>query len=173
MSEETKKDILDEEVVEDSALDSQATSKTDKDLAEEYLAGWKRAIADYDNLKKESNTRSKEWIDMGVMKVLASVIPIYNNFKSAVEHIPQDQLNIPWVTGVMYIKQNLEGMFNELGLEIIKTVGEKFDENLHEALREDKSETEAGIILKEVSVGFKKDGKVLVPAKVVVSSGEI
>lgn len=137
-------------------------------LADEYLGGWKKALADYDNLKKEMDGKSREWIDIGMMKVVHGLIPVYNNFCAAVDHIPEDQKSVPWVTGVMYIKQNLEELFRELGLEQIPTVGQQFDEKLHEALSVEEGEGVSGEIIKQVSVGFTKDGKVLVPAKVVV-----
>lgn len=167
MTDEIKKQ--EEEVVEDQGVEE--TPKTPQEQAEEYLAGWKRARADYDNLKKETDQKSKEWVDIGMMRVLQGIIPVYNNFCSAVEHIPPDQQNIPWVVGVMYIKQNLEELFKELGLEMIPTVGKPFDEDLHEAVDELPSEVTDGVltVVRQVSVGFTKHGKILVPAKVVVT----
>lgn len=164
-NEEVEQQTTQKEVVEETTTEEE---KTPEELSAEYLAGWQRCRADYDNLKREMDGKSKEWIDVGVMKVLTGLIPVYNNFSSAVDHIPQDQKSIPWVTGVIYIKQNLEELFNELGLEMIQTVGTTFDDKLHEAVSEEEGEGESGEILKQVSVGFKKGGNVLVPAKVVV-----
>lgn len=167
MTDETKKQ--EEVAVEDQGTEE--TPKTPQEQADEYLAGWKRARADYDNLKKEMDQKSKEWIDLGMMRVLQGIIPVYNNFCSAVEHIPPDQQNIPWVVGVMYIKQNLEELFKELDLEMIPTVGKPFDKDLHEAVDELPSEVTDGVltVVRQVSVGFTKHGKILVPAKVVVT----
>lgn len=144
--------------------------KSDKQLCEEYLQGWQRARADYDNLKRETESRSKDWIDIGTMRVVNELIPVYSNFKLAVDHIPPDQKEVAWVQGVIYIKKNLEDLFTDLGLEIIKTVGEQFDEKLHYAISEEESndDSPSGIILKESSVGFKKGDKVITTAKVVV-----
>lgn len=144
--------------------------KSDKELSAEYLQGWQRALADYENLKKETDVKSKIWIEMGIMRVIDNLIPVYSNFKSAVDHIPNDQKDLPWVQGVIYIKKNFEDIFNELGLKVIKTVGEQFDEKLHHAISEEESNEDSppGTILKEVSVGFVKEDKVIIPAKVVV-----
>ncbi len=171
MTDETKKQ--EDEVVEEDVSQEplEESPKTPQEQAEEYLAGWKRARADYDNLKKEMDQKSKDWIDVGIMRVVQGIIPVYNNFCSAVEHIPPDQQSVPWVVGVMYIKQNLEEVFKELDLEIIPTVGQPFDEELHEAVDELPSEVTDGVltVVRQVSVGFTKNGKILVPAKVVVT----
>jgi molecular chaperone GrpE len=163
MTEEKNTSEEQEEVV------PQEEEKTPEALADEYLNSWKRALADYDNLKKEMEVKSKEWKQMGMMQVLMGVIPVYNNFVSAVRHIPEDQKSVPWVTGVMYIKQNLEELFTELGLTMIPTVGSAFDDTLHEAVKEEESDQASGTILQQVSVGFKKGDDVIIPAKVVVA----
>jgi molecular chaperone GrpE (heat shock protein) len=69
----------------------------------------------------------------------------------------------------MYIKQNLEELFTELGLTMIPTVGSAFDDTLHEAVKEEESDQASGTILQQVSVGFKKGDDVIIPAKVVVA----
>ena len=68
------------------------------------------------------------------------------------------------------------------GVEEIKSVGDKFDPNLHEVAEEvekkDPSSTaelttgqskESGVILEEIQKGYKINGRLLRPAKVIVS----
>jgi len=136
---------------------------------EEYLAGWQRAKADYLNLKKETEKKSKELVQFANAGLILQVLPIYENFKTAWEHIPADDQKKDWVAGVGHIKKQLEDLLNSLGLEPIKTVEEKFDANLHEAVGSEKAEgKEDGIILKEVKGGFRLYDQVLEVAKVIV-----
>lgn len=75
-----------------------------------------------------------------------------------------------WIEGVKQIKNQLENLLKGLGLEEIKTEGEKFDPSLHESTGKEKVEgKEENIILKEVEAGYKLHGRVIRPAKVVVS----
>jgi len=65
----------------------------------------------------------------------------------------------------------------ELGVEMIKTVGEKYDHSIHEAIEMVDSSTtdktggqvKSGHIVEEVAVGYKINGKVVRPAKVKVA----
>ena len=57
-----------------------------------------------------------------------------------------------------------------IGIEEIKTVGEKFNPELHHAVSKEKVEgKESGTILEEVGAGYKMHDKVIEPAKVKVA----
>lgn len=133
---------------------------------EEYLAGWQRAKADYENFKKETEQRMAEVSSFAKIGVLSELIPILDNFTKAVEHVPNEQKNDDWVVGIFHIKKQLEDFLMQNGLEKIKTVGEKFDHNLHEAVGQESGEKD--LIIKEVNSGYKLNGQVIIPAKVIV-----
>jgi molecular chaperone GrpE len=136
---------------------------------EDHLNGWRRAKADYLNLKKETDKRSKELIQFANAGLILEILPIYENLKTAFGHIPEDDQKKDWVIGIGHIKKQLDDLLKNLGLEPIKTIGEKFDHNIHEAMGSEKDEKkENDIILKEVKSGFKLYGNVLEPAKVIV-----
>ena len=137
-----------------------------KSQCEEYLAGWQRSKADYENLKKETDQKISEVSSFSKSAVLAELIPILDNFNKAVDHVPEDQKDQDWVVGVFHIKKQLEDFLAQKGLEKIKTVGQEFDHNLHEAVGKEKGEKD--IIVKEVSSGYKLNGMVIIPAKVIV-----
>lgn len=144
-------------------------NKKNKDLqtqCDEYLAGWQRAKADYENLQKETQAKLAVLTDHTKASLLTEIIPILDNFAKAIEHVPEDQQNQDWVVGVFHIKKQLEDFLNNNGLEKIDTIGQDFDETLHEAVGNEKGQE--GKILKEVSSGYKLNGKVIIPAKVIV-----
>jgi molecular chaperone GrpE len=136
---------------------------------EEYLAGWQRAKADYENFKKETDKRMSEVASFAKVGLLGDIIPILDNFSKAMAHVPQAQKSEGWVQGVFHINKQLEDFIAANGLEKIKTVGEKFDHNLHEAVGQEKTDKDKDIIIKEVSSGYKLNGRVIIPAKVIVS----
>ena len=145
---------------------------------EEYLNGWKRAQADYHNLEREISQRKSEWIKMANADLLIQLLPIYDNLKLALRHVPDEQKKSDWVIGIEHIKNQLNKLLEENGVEEIKTVGEKFNPELHEAVSVAKSGKQkegvkqpdkSGLIKEEMRPGYKLNGKVLYPAKVVVS----
>lgn len=143
-----------------------------KTEADESNAGWQRALADYKNLQNEISTRRSEWAQMSEIQILEDFIPVYENFKLAFrlqssDFSPEQQ---KWVDGIMYIMKQFESVLKAHGVEEIKTVGEKFDPQIHEAIGEEEQEgTESHIILKEVEGGYKTKDKVIKVAKVIIN----
>ena len=138
--------------------------------AEEYLDGWKRAKADYLNLKKDSEKYQLEMIQYANAALIAQLLPIFDHYKLAWQHVPDDQKKTDWVVGFAHIKKQLEDFFRNLGIAEIKTLGEKFKPEFHEAAsHEAKAGIETDIIFEEVKPGYTLHGKVIYPAKVKVA----
>jgi len=154
---------------------------------EEYLNGWRRAQADYQNLAKQMEKEKKELIKFANESLILELLPILDNFKAAFQQVPVKTEENSWLQGFQHIKKQLENLLNSYGIEEIKTVGQKFDPYLHEAVgyeegdeqygkqkkdkkgeKGEKGEYVEGMISKEVSPGYKFYGKVLRPAKVIV-----
>ncbi len=152
--------------MKDKNLKTQKEIEELKEKCNEYLSGWQRAKADYENLRKETEKKMSELVNLAKADFLSELVPILDNFTKAVNHVPEDQENKDWVKGVFHIKKQLEDFLARNGLEKIKTIGEKFDHNLHEAVGKEQGEKD--IILKEVNSGYKLNGKVIIPAKVIV-----
>ena len=142
-----------------------------KKKMDEYLDGWKRAKADYINLKKDSEKRQVEIVQFANASLILEMLPIYDNLKVAWNHLPNEHKDMKeWIKGIEQIKKQFSALLKNLGIEEIKTVGEKFDSELHEAVSREKAEdTEADTIIEEIKGGYKLYGKVLEPAKVKVT----
>lgn len=141
-----------------------------KEKCEEYLNGWKRAKADYSNLKKENEKKSIELVRFANAALVLEVLPIYDNMKLAAKHIPENEKEKDWVKGVVQIKKQFREFLKDLNIEEIKTVGEKFDPELHEAVaHEEKDDFEKDVVFEEVSAGYQMYDKTLMAAKVKVA----
>ena len=141
-----------------------------KEQCNEYLNGWKRAKADLANFKKDTEKRQQEIREFMAADLVLDILPIHDHFKRSLEHIPEEDQKKDWVIGIMHIKSQLDKFLKDRGIEEIKTVGEEFNPELHEAVSNHKSEnSESNIITKEVSTGYTMNGKVIQPAKVIVS----
>jgi molecular chaperone GrpE len=152
---------------------------------EENKAGWLRALADYKNLQNEINTRRSEWAQMSETQILEEFIPVYENFKKAFYHHPEVNFDNEehkafknWIDGIGYIMKQFGDILKNHGVEEIKTIGEKFDPQFHEAVGALAPESddsvqgeniESGTIMKEVEGGYKTKDKVIKVAKVIIN----
>lgn len=144
--------------------------------AEEYLRGWRRAKADYENLKKEVDRERKE---MGIFaRAMAAMdfIPIYDNFKKAAAHEPmlseseESKLFKQWMEGIQHIKSQFKDVLKQVGIEEIPTVGTPFDPRVHEAVEEREGVgVPTGQVIAELSGGYKMGDRVLQAAKVIIA----
>lgn len=143
--------------------------ETAKSQAEEYLNGWKRAKADYINFKREQEQRQKELIEFANAGMLLDIFPLVDQFKQAMKHVPKEIEGSNWLVGITHIQNNLTNILKSLGIEEIKTVGEQFDPEIHDAIEEVESDQEKGTIVEESTTGFRLNGRVIQPAKVKVA----
>ncbi|HOX61028.1 MAG TPA: nucleotide exchange factor GrpE [Candidatus Magasanikbacteria bacterium] len=138
---------------------------------EEYKSGWQRALADYKNLQRETGERRAEWARMSETQILEEFIPVYDNFKKAfgVEHNNFNSEQAGWVKGIEYIMKQFGDVLRAHGIEEIKTVGEKFNTAYHDAAGEEDSDQESGMIVREVSAGYRVGDHVIRAARVIVA----
>jgi molecular chaperone GrpE len=139
-------------------------------LADENLAGWQRAKADYANLEKSWQERQKQFFDMAKAATVVELLPIINHFSLAVDHIPLDQREAAWVAGIIHIQRELQQLVEKLGVQLMPEP-KMFDPALHEAVSREPSDEPVGTVLKTTRQGYTIGDKVIQPAQVVVSSG--
>lgn len=136
----------------------------------EYMQGWQRAQADYQNLQKETVKWKEDFVQYAKADLIMEILPVFSNYKIALEHIPAEDKNKDWVMGVQHIFQQLKTLLDKQDVQEIKTVGEAFDHNLHDAVGHEMDENQAeDIILKEIQPGYMLKDKVLLPAKVIIN----
>ncbi|MFH1253457.1 MAG: nucleotide exchange factor GrpE [Candidatus Uhrbacteria bacterium] len=160
-------------VASDASVASAASGASPiEDKAAEYLTGWKRALADYDNLKKDLARERGEMRRASTVELLLHFLPVINNFEQATKHRPhlEDKSSESWVSGILMIKTQLENSIKELGAEPFGDLGEKFNPEFHESAGSRREEDrEDQIILEVVQRGWKVNGKVVFPAKVIIN----
>ncbi len=134
---------------------------------EEYLNGWKRAKADFINYQKDEIKRMAEIIKLSNESLIKELLTVLDSFEISLAIMDNADENLK--KGVEMIYFQLEKTLNKFGLEPIKALGMKFDENFHETVEEIESEKESGTILEELIRGWKLNGKVIRPTKVKIS----
>jgi len=156
--------------IEESAEKVKVDLERLQKLNEEYLDGWKRAKADYINFKRESEKEKMQIVQFANAGLLLELMPIVDNIKTALKHVPEEHKKAEWVKGFEHILKQFLNVMKEMGVEQIPALNEKFDPEKHEAISKEKKEgTEPGIILDEVATGYTLQGKVIKHSKVKVS----
>jgi len=130
---------------------------------ESFEHKYKRALADYQNLLKQTAKEREEFIKYANEQVIYDIIPVYDNLRVAMEHIDEAATKSGWSEGVKYVIKQFKDILENMGVEEIETAGKKFDYHSMEAL-EGKGET----VIKTVKPGYKLRGKVIIPAKVIL-----
>jgi len=132
---------------------------------EEYLNGWKRSKADYLNLEKEIVEEKIRFIKLANLEFVLKFLPILDSFKKLIEHLSLEVKNSDWGKGLLQLEKQLEKFLEEIGLEKIKTINEKFNPLFHEVIEK---KGEGDKIIEEIETGFLLNGEVIRPAKVVI-----
>lgn len=136
-----------------------------KKKTDEYLAGWKRAKADYLNREREIVKKKDNWVKFANLELILKLLPILDSFDHSLNHIPKDLKDNQWAKGMEQIRQQLRAFLKAEGVEKIKTLGEKFNPERHEVVEK---KGEGGKIIEETQAGYLINDKVVRIAKVVI-----
>jgi len=141
--------------------------------AAEYLDGWQRARAEFANYRRRQEQQRQQMQVAAKASVLVQLLPVMDDLKRALEAVPEESEENPWLSGVEQVQRKWQAALERVGLSVLPVeAGDAFDPNVHEALtHEPCAEVEAGKIIQVVQPGYEVDDTVLRPALVRVSSG--
>ncbi len=155
-----------------SVEELQAELAQARQQAAEYLDGWKRAKADYANLKRETDARVREqWKAAGV-SIAMHFADVYQNLQTALVHVPPQQAREPWVEGLRQVAKQFTSVLQELGFTLLTpTAQDRYDITQHEAVERVPSDQPVDTVVETVRCGLRFNGEVVLPARVRVSAG--
>lgn len=131
-----------------------------------------RVAADFDNFKKRTVREFENLVRFANESLITKLTDTLDNFERALDHAKNSTDFDNFHQGVKLIYESLKGVLEKEGLKPIKTVGETFNPNFHEAISQKESdEFPEGTIVNEISKGYILNGRVIKAPKVVVSTG--
>jgi molecular chaperone GrpE len=156
-------------------MSSKTPKKSDKAAA---LAGQiaqltealQRERADATNLRRRHDEEIAQLRTRVKATVVAELLPVIDNFDRALKHVPKDLTDNDYVKGVRGIVKQFEKTLADLGVERIKTVGEPFDPNLHEAVSAEEGDGNQEVVSEELQSGYKIGDDVIRHAMVRVTT---
>jgi molecular chaperone GrpE len=127
----------------------------------------KRLQADFDNFRRRTRQEKEELSAVVAQTLITDMLPLLDNFGRALEAESTDAEALH--TGVEMIYKQFGDALKKNGLEAIKTEGEKFDPNFHQAImRVQDAEKEDDTIEAELQKGYMVRGRVIRPSMVKV-----
>ena len=139
-----------------------------KELEDKLL----RVAADFDNFKKRTAREFENLAKFANENIISKLTDTLDNFQRALDHAKNSTDFDNFHRGVELIYDSLREVLEKEGLKPIKTIGETFDPNFHEAVSQRESdEHPEGIITDEISKGYILNDRVIKAPKVIVSTG--
>jgi molecular chaperone GrpE len=138
---------------------------------DEYLALAQRTQADFENYRKRVARESAEAEARGRAGLAQALLPVLDNLEralAAAEPIDRDTAPNHLVHGVRLVYEELAGVLRGAGVESYSPAGERFDPDWHEAMMTRPGEE--GQVLEVLEKGYRLNGQVLRPARVVVGA---
>ncbi len=165
---EDKKTINEEntEFIDNSEITDEQINKL-KEENTDLKDKWQRALADYQNLERRTQTEISQRVSEKTNNLLLNFLNIYEDFLRAENSLSKEKID---TSGIIAVIKNMENILAENNIKPIEAVGEIFDPQLHEALSMVEDSTlDDGTITQEVSKGYISGKAILKPSKVIVS----
>ena len=126
-----------------------------------------RRLKDFENYKyRMDRERRGSFIDQ-ISNLASQMLPVLDNLDRALD----SALEVPekkraefkqFYDGLMLVHQQINEVFSGMGVEPIKSMGETFDPNFHEAVSvEDRSDVPVNTILEEMLRGYRIGNRVI------------
>lgn len=127
-----------------------------------------RERADVINIRRRHNEQIGSLKSVIKVQVIGELLPVIDNFERALKHVPKELEGNDYIKGVSGVVKQFEKTLSDLGVERIKTVGEPFNPDLHEAVGMEEGEGEHEVVSEELQAGYFLSGQVIRPAMVKV-----
>ncbi|HEG42836.1 MAG TPA: nucleotide exchange factor GrpE [Phycisphaerales bacterium] len=132
-----------------------------------------RISADYANYQKRTPKLIADSVAYEKKAIIRSLLPSFDNLALALANAgpaTETEAGDNFVKGVQLVYDHMLDALKNHGVEQIEAAGKQFDPTIHEAMmRRTEEDKPDNIVLEEFQVGFKLNGQVIRPSKVIVN----
>ncbi|API79564.1 MULTISPECIES: nucleotide exchange factor GrpE [Staphylococcus] len=169
LQDEAIEETSDENVIEEIDPKDQKIDELQQ-LADENEEKYLRLYAEFENYKRRIQKENEINKTYQSQRVLTDILPAIDNIERALEIEGEDETFKSLQKGVQMVHESLINALKDNGLEVIKTEGEAFDPNIHQAVVQDNNpDFKSGEITQELQKGYKLKDRVLRPSMVKVN----
>lgn len=134
--------------------------------ASSYLDDLKRVAADFENFRRRSLRDLQESTQRAAERILAELVPALDSFDAAVAVEPSTESEEKLMAGMHRTHDQLLTILEKQGLEVVPTLGEPFDPEVHEAVMSPAEGEGRLIVSQELRRGYSLKGRLVRPALV-------
>lgn len=169
-------EVMDENInVEDTATDTkseeqQTSADTVNNEVQQIKDKYLRLFSDFENYRKRTAKETLEIRRTASKDVMMSIIPVLDDFERARQNAAKDNNDESFSEGVQLVYDKLFKALQAKGLEMMKSTGEVFDSELHEAITKIPAPTPdlKGKVIDTIEFGYTLNDQIIRYAKVVV-----
>ena len=156
-----------EETAEENAAGEDPVARAQRER-DEYLDLARRAQADFENYRKRAAREAAVAGERAKGGLVRELLPVVDNLERALASAQEGEQHLG--EGVRLVHSELIAVLERNGVEQFDPSGEAFDPTVHEALSTRTEDgAEPGVVLDVIDKGYRTNGVVLRPARVVVS----
>ncbi|MFT4532609.1 MAG: molecular chaperone GrpE [Candidatus Saccharimonadales bacterium] len=149
--------------------ENKKTAKVDyKKVAEELAAdnallndSLLRERADAMNVRKRAEDERVKMAGYHKAAVVKELLPTIDNFERSLASVPEGMEDNEYVKGVQGVVKQFGQTLEKLGVERIKTVGEPFDPEVHNAVTMEEGDSDEEVVSEELQSGYKMQKEVI------------
>src|SRR6266704_298198 len=141
----------------------------EKAKADDYLRRLQYLQADFENYRKRVEKEMSDNRQIGNQRLLSDLIIVNDELELALREAEESQESPTIVEGVGMVHKRLQTLLTKEGVEKIRSLGSRFNPDLHDAALRVESDKEDGTIVEEIRQGYTLKGKVLRPSIVKVA----
>jgi molecular chaperone GrpE len=143
---------------------------TPEEQAAQYLALAQRTQADFENYRKRTAREAALAADRGMAKLAKALLPALDHLELALR-AAEEHGGGEFAKGIRQIQAEMVGALGRVGIQAFSPQGEPFDPVEHEAMASQPVEgAEPGTVVEVYQQGYRINGTVLRPARVVVAA---
>jgi len=139
--------------------------------ADEYLALAQRTQADFENFRKRMTRDVLAAEARGTGRLARALLPALDNLERAIAAVDAGEDDEHDVTkGFRLVQAELAAALSRSGIEGFTPTGERFDPAEHDAVAQQPiAGTEPGTVVEVLQTGYRLNGAILRPARVIVA----
>ena len=158
-----------EETSEDENTEEDSLEKEIETLKEEKI----RLLAEMENLRKRFDREKEDLSNYVISNFAKEILSVLDNLQRAIASVKVKEVKeksdglLQLFEGIELTEKQIISTFERFKIEQIKSLGEQFDPNIHQAMFEvEKDDQEAGTVAEVVQEGYKIGDRLLRPALV-------
>jgi molecular chaperone GrpE len=138
-----------------SPASGRVTTQQLKEQIAELTIALQRERADATNIRRRHEEEIANLRTRLKANIIYELLPVIDNFERALRHIPKELEGNDYIKGVQGVVKQFEATLTSMGVERIKTVGQHFDPNLHEAVSMEDGEGTHDVVTEELQAGYR------------------